>query len=125
MRRTRKVFFKTAICPHSLAWIALLDVLNYTMINDPTIHVPSSLQLSGFVLFGTSQMMVGLANSQWLRIPRCAFPALQSLSEDECFDYRLAANRTQLCWPGRSISLSVGDLADKAISIDAGGHGPD
>ena len=95
------------------------------MINAPTILPPSSLQLSGFVLFGTSQMMVGLANSQWLRIPLSAFPALQSLSEDECFDYRLAANRTQLRWPGRDISLSVRELADMAISIEDGDNGPD
>ena len=94
------------------------------MINDPTIHMPNSLQLSGFVLFGTSQMMVGLANSQWLRIPLSAFPALQNLSEDECFDYRLADNRAQLRWPGRDISLSLRDLAGMAISIDDGGHGP-
>lgn len=84
------------------------------MINAPMIHLPNSLQLSGFVLFGTSQMMVGLENSRWLRIPLTAFPALQNLSEDECFDYRLADNRTQLRWPGRDISLSVCDLADKA-----------
>ena len=95
------------------------------MISDPTIHMPSSLQLSGFVLFGTSQMMVGLANSQWLRIPLTAFPALQNLSEDECFDYRLADNRTQLRWPGHDISLSVRDLADMAISIEDGDKGPD
>ena len=95
------------------------------MLNDPMIHVANSLQLSGFVLFGTSQMMVGLANSQWLRIPLTAFPALQSLSEDECFDYRIADNRTQLRWPGRDICLSVHDLADMAISIEDGDKGPD
>ena len=115
----------TRIRPHSLAWIALPDVLNCTMINAPTIQPPSSLQLSGLVFFGTSQMMVGLANSRWLRIPLTALPALQNLSEDECFDYRLAANRTQLRWPGRDICLSVHDLADMAISIEDGDKGPD
>ena len=104
--------------------MGLQDVLNCFMINDPMTDAPDNLQFSGFVLFGPSQMMVGLANSQWLRIPLSAFPALLSLSEDECLDYRLAANRTQLRWPGREISLSVRDLADKAISIDGGGSGP-
>ena len=95
------------------------------MIHDPTIHPPNSLPLSGFVLFGASQMMVGLENSQWLRIPLAAFPALQNLSADECFDYRFANNRTQLRWPSRDISLSLRDLAGMAISIDDGGNGPD
>ena len=85
----------------------------------------NNLQLSGFVLFGTSQMMVGLANSQWLRTPLSAFPALQNLSEDEWCDYRPAANQTELRWPGHDISLSVADLADNAIAIDDGGKGPD
>jgi len=85
----------------------------------------NNLQLSGFVLFGTSQMMVGLGNSQWLRITIDAFPALQNLSEDEWCDYRLGDNRTQLWWPGHDICLSVSDLADKAISIDDGDRGPD
>ena len=86
---------------------------------------PSSLQLSGLVFFGATDVMVGLANHQWLRIPLSALPALRDLSEDEWLDYRLAANRTQLRWPGRDISLSVGDLADMAISIEDGDKGPD
>ena len=85
----------------------------------------NNLQLSGFVLFGTSQIMVGLENSQWLRIPLAAFPALQNLHEDEWCDYRLGANRTLLRWPTHDISLSVADLADKATSIDDGGRGPE
>jgi hypothetical protein len=95
------------------------------MLNNPMIPPPNSPQLSGFVLFGTSQMMVGLANSQWLRIPLSAFPALRDLSEDEWCDYRLGASRTELRWPGHDINLSVRDLADNAISIDDGGKGPD
>ena len=94
------------------------------MLNDPMTHAPDSLHLSGFVLFGTSEMMVGLANSQWLRIPLSAFPALRDLSEGEWCDYRFEANRTELQWPGRDISLSVRDLANEAISIDDGGKGP-
>jgi hypothetical protein len=113
------------ICPHSLTWIGLPDVLNCTMIHDPMIHMTNNLQLSGFVLFGISQMMVGLENSQWLRIPLSAFPVLQNLHEDEWLDYRLAANRTRLRWPGRDISLSVRDLASHATSMDDGGKGPE
>jgi hypothetical protein len=93
------------ICPHSLTWIGLPDVLNCTMIHAPMIPMTNNLQLSGFVLFGTSQMMVELENSQWLRIPLSAFPALQNLHEDECLDYRLAANRTHLRWPRTSMSM--------------------
>ena len=89
------------------------------------LNMTNNLQLSGFVLFGTSQMMVGLENSQWLRIPLAALPALQSLSEDEWCDYRLGANRTELRWPGHDISLSVAELADKAVSVEDGGKGPD
>ena len=93
--------------------------------DNPMIHMTNNLQLSGFVLFGTSQMMVGLENSQWLRIPLSAFPDLQNLTEDEWCDYRLGDNRTLLRWPSHDISLSVGDLADNAISIDDGDRGPD
>ena len=107
-----------------MAWIGLLDVLNCPMLNDPMTHAPDSQQLSEFVLFGTSEMMVGLANSQWLRIPLSAFPALKELTEDESLDYRLVANRTRLRWPGRDISLSVRDLANGATAIDDGGKGP-
>jgi hypothetical protein len=88
------------------------------------IDLPNDMQLSGMVLFGTSEMMVGLEKSQWLRIPLTAFPALQNLSEDECLDYRLGANRTQLRWLGSNISLNVLDLANSASSIENGDEGP-
>jgi len=93
------------------------------MINDLMIPLPNDTQLSGMVLFGATQAMVGLANSQWLRIPLSAIPGLQNLAEDEWFDYRLADNRTRLRWPGRDISLSVRDLANMAIAIEDGGNG--
>ena len=35
---------------------------------NPMNLMTNNLQLSGFVLFGTSQMMVGLENSQWISI---------------------------------------------------------
>jgi len=125
LENRHSVVFLYGICPHSSAWIGLLDVLNCFMLNNLMIPMPSRLELSGFVLFGTSQMMVGLVNSQWLRIPLSAFPALRDLSEDEWCDYRLGANRTELRWPGHDISLSVADLADKAASVEDGGKGPD
>ena len=76
------------------------------------------------VLFGTSEMMVGLASSQWLRISLSAFPLLQSLSEDELLDYQLEGNRTYLHWRGTEITISLQDLANSATSIEDGDEGP-
>ena len=76
------------------------------------------------VLFGTSEMLVGSANSRWFRIPLSASPSLTSLSEDDLLDYKLEGNRTYLHWRGTEITLSLQDLTNNASSIEDGDEGP-
>ena len=95
------------------------------MSHDVTIEIAESTKLSGLVLAGETQMLVGLSNSQWLRVPLPACPELRDLAGDDLLDHRLTDHRSRLCWPGHGIDLSVRDLMARAIALEAGDKGPD
>ena len=88
-------------------------------------NVPANLRLSGLVLFGNSELMVGLSDSQWLRIPLAAFPALVALPEDDRLDYRIEADATALGWPRQGLMLKLAEMSSEATSIEDGDEGPE
>ena len=87
-------------------------------------NVTENLRLSGLVLFGNSELMVGLSDSQWLRIALSAFPKLEAMGEDEKLDYHIAADYLSLRWLGHSVTLRLSELWSSATSIEAGEDGP-
>lgn len=95
------------------------------MSNDVPIQNLDDVEISGLVLFGETQILVGLSNSQWLRVPLSSCGGLGNLSDDNRLDYRLADRRSQLSWPGHGIDLSIQDLTDRAIALEDGDRCPD
>ena len=89
------------------------------------ITLPAKLRLSGLVLCGDSELMVGLSDSRWLRLPLAAFPQLQAMTEDDQLDYRIGADYSALRWPRHDLTLTLPELCGKAMSVDTGDEGPE
>jgi hypothetical protein len=88
------------------------------------IDIPTNLRLSGLILFGDSELLVGLNNSQWLRVPRAAFPGLTALSGDEWLDFKIEEDYSAFRWPRHNLTLSLSEFYREATSIEDGDEYP-
>jgi hypothetical protein len=98
---------------------------NFSMSDNVLIRIAETTELSGLVLVGETQLLVGLSDSKWLRVPLCACPALQDLAGDDLLDYQLTVHRSRLRWPRHGTHLGIHDLAGMAIALEDGHQGPD
>ena len=89
-----------------------------------SIDISPNIRLSGLILRGRQDVMVGLSDSQWLRIPLDALPELKALSDDELLELHIPENHLSFYWPHFDLSLSVSDFAHAATSIEDGSAGP-
>lgn len=88
------------------------------------ITLSTNLRLSGLVLFGDLELMVGLSDARWLRLPLAAFPKVEAMTEEERLEYRIRGDHSALEWPQHDVTLSLPDLTSKATTVETGDEGP-
>ena len=80
--------------------------------------------VSGLLLFGKSEFLVGLNNLNMLRIPLTSFPAVKALSEKQRVGFHFLPDRSGFEWPELGLRLPLSELIQKAVSIEDGTEGP-
>lgn len=85
---------------------------------------PAQLRLSGLVLFGDSQLLVGLSDARWLRIPLIALPKLKEMDGEARLDCHTIADADALHWPRQGLTFNLTEFWNKALSVEYGDVGP-
>jgi len=80
--------------------------------------------VSGILLCGESDFLVGLSNLNFLRVPLDSFPAVKALSADQRMDFHILSGHSGFEWPECGIRLTLAELIQKAASIEDGDEGP-
>ncbi len=80
--------------------------------------------VSGILLFGKSDFLLGLSNLNFLRVPLDSFPAVRALSEEQRTAFCFLPDRSGFEWPESGIRMTLAEMIQKAISIEDGDEGP-